>query len=96
MTLLETITHPYRLYSLLCQAARLYFDSGVSSRAAMPSMMHGPNDGWAQFDFAQSGWEAGSAGTDTLTADGFQMYGLYDWCHDSQQLMELMSEEMMF
>jgi hypothetical protein len=78
----EAITHPYRLYMLLCKAARLYFDLETPSWPADPAMLHNMTDVWAGFDRAQSG--------------GAQTHGLYDWSYDSQRVMELLSEDALF
>lgn len=92
----EAVTHPYRLYKLLCQATRLYFDFDPPSRPVDPTIIHNLTDFWAEFDFAHSGVGAGAAADESLEAGGPQTYGLYDWCQDSQQIMGLLNEDVMF
>jgi hypothetical protein len=92
----EAITHPYRLYELLCQATRLYFDLDPLNRPTDPTMMHNLTDFWAEFDCAHSGIEAGATAAETWEASGSQTHGLYDWCQDSQHMMGLLSEDVMF
>ena len=96
MTPSEAITHPYRLYKLLCQAIRLYLDLDTASWPADPSMIHNLTDLSAEFDFVHSEIEAGAIADEPLEAAGLQTNGLYDWWHDSQQIMGLPSEDAMF
>jgi hypothetical protein len=58
-------------------------------------MIRNLTDIWAEFDFAHSGMEARATADETWTAGG-QTHGLYDWCHDSLQIMGLLSEDVMF
>jgi hypothetical protein len=92
----EVIIHPYWLYKLLCQATWLYFDLDTPSWPADPTIIHNLTDLWAKFDFAHSGVGTGATADETLEAGGPQTYGLYDWCQDSQQIMGLLSEDVMF
>lgn len=61
-----SITHPYRLYKLLCQAAHLYISQDatpVSCEADISSV-----DPWSVFDFASFGTEA-NGGADSSALD---------------------------
>ncbi|KAL2819062.1 hypothetical protein BDW59DRAFT_165217 [Aspergillus cavernicola] len=54
----EGLTHPYRLYQLLCQTARLYCDSaipGSGDTTVVPRLQ----ESWADFDSAYPGTETG-------------------------------------
>ncbi|KAI1733607.1 fungal-specific transcription factor domain-containing protein [Xylaria scruposa] len=54
----ESITHPYRLYSLLCQAARLYIKQNADTSVHGIDM--GTVDPWSVLDFAAFGHGAGN------------------------------------
>ena len=94
----ESITHPHRLYELLCQAARLYIDStnNPSSSSADQTLTHNLPDSVGEFDFAHFGMEAGAAANETLEAGGPQAYRLSDWYYGNQQIMSLLDEDIMF
>lgn len=82
----DAMTHPYRLYQLLCQAARLYFDSNSSLSwpsgrlgAPIPSHNYDPTIYWAGLN----------------SSDGLATYGVYDWSGDNQQIMGWLSGDAM-
>jgi len=92
------VTHPYRLYKLLCQALRLYINQDVD---ALPSNsgLTGMDavDPWSVFDFASFGAEASSNGANgTELEPGILSYGLSDWFYGNQQLMNLLDDDVMF
>lgn len=92
----EEITHPYRLYQLLCQAARLYFDLDHTQRPADSTMIHHRTDPWAEVEFAQSGLVAEATADEMLVGDILRSRGLYDWSYDSQQFMGLLNDDVTF
>ncbi|KAF2238759.1 hypothetical protein EV356DRAFT_563475 [Viridothelium virens] len=92
----EAITHPYRLYKLLCQAARLYFDLNAPSWPTDQTISHTLTGISNEFDLSHSVMEGGVISDESLKPNSPQMYGLYDWWHDSQQIMGLLSEDIMF
>lgn len=96
MSSAEAITHPYRLYKLLCQATRLYFDLDTPNLSENPIMTHNLINFGADFDFAHSEMEAGAIAGETWKAGDPQTHGLYDWWHDSQQMIGLLSDDFMF
>lgn len=82
----EAITHPYRLYQLLCQAARLYFDFNTTPpwpadapKALTQSQTNDPTVYWGGLE----------------VADGFATHGVYDWSSDNQQIMGWLSGDAM-
>ncbi|KAI0149689.1 hypothetical protein F4776DRAFT_174560 [Hypoxylon sp. NC0597] len=87
----ESATHPYRLYELLCQAARLYIESNNTSLPPDPTLIENLPDTLGQFDFAHFGAETGN--TDGGDVRGF---GLSDWYYSNQQIMNLLDEDVMF
>lgn len=93
---LESITHPHRLYELLCQAARLYIDFNIPCSLADPTSTHNLPDSFGEFDFTPFGTEAGAAPNETLEAGSPQTYGLSDWYYSNQQMMSLLDEDVMF
>ncbi|KAK7432250.1 hypothetical protein QQZ08_001195 [Neonectria magnoliae] len=90
----ESPTHPFRLYELLCQAARLYAISNPPS---------GSNT-VATFDNSSvsTGFEHGDIArgleTDLGTFEGYDysLADLGDWYHSNQQLMSLLDEDVIF
>ncbi|KAI1356802.1 fungal-specific transcription factor domain-containing protein [Xylaria sp. FL0043] len=89
----ESITHPYRLYRLLCQAARLYIKQDVPPVSHEADM--GSIDPWSVFDFAAFGNEAGDE-VDGLEIDQNLSHGLSHWFYGNQQLMGLLDDDVMF
>jgi hypothetical protein len=89
----ESITHPYRLYKLLCQAARLYIQQ--SAPAILNEVDPGSVDPWSVFDFAAFGNEADNGG-DTSDPDHNLSHGLSHWFYGNQQLMGLLDDDVMF
>ncbi|GAP85999.2 putative C6 transcription factor [Rosellinia necatrix] len=89
----ESITHPYRLYNLLCRAARLYIEQNdpvVFDEADVRSV-----DPWSVFDFAAFG----NGATDGLDGSGLNAHPTQDlghWFYGNQQLMGLLDDEIMF
>ncbi|GAW18189.1 hypothetical protein ANO14919_076630 [Xylariales sp. No.14919] len=90
----ESITHPYRLYRLLCQAARLYVKQDT------PRLFHhevemDSVDPWSVFDFASFRNEANDgAGGPELEHNLSQ--GLSQWFYGNQQLMGLLDDDVTF
>ncbi|KAI1127902.1 fungal-specific transcription factor domain-containing protein [Nemania abortiva] len=89
----ESITHPYRLYKLLCQAARLYIRQNAPP--ILDEMGVGSVDPWSVFDFAAFGNEAGGEADDS-GLDGQLSQGLSHWFYGNQQLMGLLDDDIMF
>lgn len=89
----ESSTHPYRLYELLCQTARLYINSRTSSlmSSTLTSDLTTLLD-----DSALLGMGLVAAEGGTSEFDESQMYGLSDWYYDNQQLMNLMDSDVNF
>ncbi|KAI0879413.1 fungal-specific transcription factor domain-containing protein [Hypoxylon argillaceum] len=77
----ESITHPYRLYKLLCQAARLYIQQ--SAPATLNGVDVGSVDPWSVFDFAAFGNEADNGADVPLS----------HWFYGNQQLMGLLDDD---
>ncbi|KAI4863796.1 hypothetical protein F4820DRAFT_359771 [Hypoxylon rubiginosum] len=90
----DSITHPYRLYELLCQTARLYINSrtvsSLMNTALTPDMTTFLDDS----ALLEMGLVAGEE--ETLELDGSQMYGLSDWYYGNQQIMSLIDNNMNF
>lgn len=59
-------------------------------------MIHDGADFPAEFDFAHAGMEIGATADGSLKAGDPHTLGIYDWWHDSQQIMGLLSEDVMF
>ena len=86
----DAITHPYRLYKLLCQATRLYLNIadfswpiGSSHITALPTPQ------------LSSGTTA--TRTDEIIDPSIPpSQGLYDWWQDSQQIMGLLAGDAIF
>ncbi|KAK4043108.1 hypothetical protein C8A01DRAFT_32747 [Parachaetomium inaequale] len=86
-----TSTHPYRLYKLLFQAARLYFDvNGPGPAGDNPTLMltRDPDFlGVGAWDFGHGGVEAVVGAHETAGQYGGQTQQLSDWFYGNQQLM---------
>ncbi len=91
----ESITHPCRLYELLCHALRLYLDSNVQYSAKNTAFVHDQTGSMGEFDFINYGIEAGPAANEILQYSGSQSYGLSDWYYGNQQVMSLLDENVM-
>ena len=89
-------THPYRLYKLLCQAARLYVDSKIPSLPEDPTLTHNLPNSLDEFDFADFEIRTEAAANETLQAGDPQTYGLSDWYYSNQQMMSLLDDDVMF
>jgi len=90
----ESITHPHRLYELLCQAARLHIDSNVASTDLTVAISS--EDALHEFDFTDFGVEEGATANETLEAGDPHMYGLSDWYYGNQQIMSLLDDDVVF
>jgi hypothetical protein len=86
----ESITHPFRLYKLLCQAARLYIEQDIPPLLVNEATDTDIVDPWSVFDFAS--FEANN--NSDLGAN--LSHGLSDWFYGSQQLMGLLDDDVMF
>ncbi|KAI3329398.1 hypothetical protein HD806DRAFT_285119 [Xylariaceae sp. AK1471] len=90
----ESITHPYRLYKLLCDAVRLYIQQDVPpllEEEENPDTV-GP---WSVFDFAAFGTETSNGVDDSEPRDHLS-HGLSDWFYGNQQLMSFLDDDVMF
>ncbi|KAE9369112.1 hypothetical protein N431DRAFT_485113 [Stipitochalara longipes BDJ] len=92
----ESITHPYRLYKLLCETVRLYFDLNTSSSSSDTTLIHNTADSFSKFELAHYGIDGGVAANDILGVDGAQAYGLSGWYYGNQQIMGLLDEDVLF
>jgi hypothetical protein len=92
----ESITHPYRLYALLCQAARLYINSSNPPASVDLTLVQNQPNSLGDFDFTQYGVEAGPASNQILEPGGPQTYDLSDWFYGNQQMMSLLDEDVTF
>jgi hypothetical protein len=89
----ESITHPHRLYELLCQAARLYLESSATLKvtnaadvgASVPSYS---ND----VDFANMGMETESS---WMPSDSQDM-DLSDWYQGNQEILRMLDVDITF
>jgi hypothetical protein len=88
----ESPTHPYRLYRLLCQAARLYFNKNAISSVTNETINQDLLQSSGSFNFAQYGMEAG------IAAEGFMAGGneLSEWYHENQQIMNLLNGDILY
>ncbi|KAF2463340.1 uncharacterized protein BDR25DRAFT_384650 [Lindgomyces ingoldianus] len=75
----ESATQPYRLYELLCQAARLYLGSNVPDPPVDPTLALNLPDSFSEFDFTHFGMETGTTVNQASEASGSQAYVLSDW-----------------
>ena len=96
----KSSTHPHRLYKLLCQAARLYFDSypNTDSSATDPSLgeIHNPLNSLDDFDFVDYGMDPDAALGRMLGVGNAQTNGLSEWYYANQQIMGLLDEDVHF
>ncbi|KAI1459923.1 hypothetical protein F4805DRAFT_465878 [Annulohypoxylon moriforme] len=90
----ESITHPYRLYELLCQAARLYIESNTSSTDV--TVPNAQSDPLGEFDFTSFGMEVGAVSNDTIERETSQTFELGNWYYGNQQMMSLLDEDVIF
>lgn len=89
----DTVTHPYRLYKLLTQAAHLHFDLNAAAVQTDPRLL----SDFVDLDFVHfedSGEGIGGGGL--LEAHGSEDFGLSDWFLGNQQLMNLLDENAMY
>ncbi|KAI8953772.1 fungal-specific transcription factor domain-containing protein [Xylaria longipes] len=89
----ESITHPYRLYNLLCRAARLYIKQNPP--ISLDGVDMGMIDPWSVFDFASFGNDT-SNGVDISDLNQPPSHGLSHWFYGNQQLMGLLDDDVMF
>ena len=92
----ESITHPYRLFELLCRGARLYFDLNAPPPPADPTLTRNLPDSLGEFDVAHYQMDPCSRDNEALEAFEGQSYGLSDWYYGNQQMMSLLDEDVMF
>ncbi|XXG95182.1 rRNA-processing protein cgr1 [Hypoxylon texense] len=90
----ESITHPYRLYELLCQTARLYINSRTVSSLMNPVLT--PYMTSFLDDSALLGMGLVTTEGEASELDGSQMYGLSDWYYGNQQIMSLIDNDVDF
>ncbi|KAF2181556.1 hypothetical protein K469DRAFT_671308 [Zopfia rhizophila CBS 207.26] len=89
----ESPTHPYRLYRLLCQAARLYFNWNAASSAADQALIQNLSQSSGVFDFAQYGMDTGATTGEGLIAGGNE---LSEWYYENQQIMNLLNDNVLY
>ncbi|KZL68112.1 fungal specific transcription factor domain protein [Colletotrichum tofieldiae] len=90
----DSPTHPYRLYDLLCQAARLYITKAQFS-ASGPTMAR--NDSTLSTDFEASQFFAEAAGSiEEFGNSDLLMFDASDWYQGNQQLISLLDEGRLF
>ncbi|KAH8898669.1 hypothetical protein GQ53DRAFT_635840 [Thozetella sp. PMI_491] len=92
----DSSTHPYRLYELLCRAARLYIDRNTVRLPEDSTLGHAAVESFDDLGFPplELGMEA-SLGDSSISAIS-QMSGLGDWYYGNQQLMNLLDEDVIF
>ncbi len=95
-TATQPVTHPYRLYELLCRAARLYIETNNPSSVTDPSLDQNFISPADAFYFARFDMEAGTAVNESLLSRDSQADRLGDWYFGNQQLMSLLDEDVMF
>ncbi|KAF7547811.1 hypothetical protein G7046_g8890 [Stylonectria norvegica] len=90
----ESITHPFRLYELLCQAARLYIDSNAKS-SGFDAGINPAGDTSSMLASLEHGSSATGTETysDMLPDYDYSMSDLGDWYYSNQQLMGLLNED---
>ncbi|KAK1983625.1 hypothetical protein LZ30DRAFT_713819 [Colletotrichum cereale] len=83
-------THPYRLYDLLCQAARLYI---TGAQFSAPGSTMTRNDSTLLSDFEASQFLTEAAGSiEGFVNPDLLMFDANDWYQGSQQLISLLDE----
>jgi hypothetical protein len=92
----ESITHPHRLYELLCRGARLYFDINIPSALADPTVTYEFPNGSSRFDFGYCGMQDGAVADEAIDTADPQTDGLSDWYYSNQQIMCLLDDNNMF
>ena len=102
----ESITHPYRLYRILCQAAWLCFSAKSVHNHGYPASMPNLLSPLDEFDIAQVDLDATASDSSitqsrtmisaTTEAEDAQNCGLGEWYQGNQQLMYLLDENMLF
>ncbi|KAI1368604.1 fungal-specific transcription factor domain-containing protein [Xylaria arbuscula] len=93
--LAESITHPYRLYKLLCQAAGLYIKQAPPPPPNSYETDMTTVDPWSVFDFASFATEA-DGGAYSQGLDHNISQDLSHWFYGNQQLMGLLDDDIMF
>ncbi|CAM1505955.1 Fc.00g115920.m01.CDS01 [Cosmosporella sp. VM-42] len=92
----EAITHPHRLYELLCETAHLYIDSSVLSSPLDPFLDESLPDSLGEIDFVPHELESWTTNTEEVDASVAQAYGLSDWFSGNQQIMGFLDDDVMF
>lgn len=85
-----SITHPHRLYHLLCQAARLYINSKNTSFPGDAGIILQNPD---MFGFSTFGDELGETESESFHALSLQTHGLNDWYQNNQQITRFLMED---
>ncbi|KAI0164989.1 fungal-specific transcription factor domain-containing protein [Xylariaceae sp. FL1272] len=88
----DSVTHPYRLYSTLSQAAKLYIQRASDKNRASSDEFVDP---WSIFDFASLGTENNNDMTDT-EMDGYITPEMTGWYYGNQRFMSLLDDDVMF
>lgn len=85
-----SITHPYQLYELLCQSARIYFDiSSTPANSTLTSNLRNPIN---EFGLEHSAVDAEISANRTFS----EGVALSDWYYGNQQIMNLFEEDEIF
>lgn len=88
---IESPTHPYRLYSILCQAAKLHFDRDTAVSTNEPTIWS--KDTSIAYPFSSSRVYEGS-GIGIGAASGSQE--LRSWYYGNQQMMNLLNDNIFY
>lgn len=91
----ESVTHPYRLYELLCQAAQLHFDWRIpfDGNTGIVDTVSPSQSG---FEFPHIVVEGSATTGDMLASSGSQPDRLSDWYYSNQQIMGLFEDDTIF
>jgi hypothetical protein len=94
----QTVTHPYRVYKLLCEGARLCFDARIRS-LKLESNLHGGNSARMSDDNPYYVWDGSEATTSkdpVGQAGDLPVYGLDEWYQGNQQVLGLFDDPALF
>ncbi|KAI1261042.1 fungal-specific transcription factor domain-containing protein [Xylariaceae sp. FL1019] len=88
----DSVTHPYRLYSTLSQAAQLYIQRAADKTQASNDEVVDP---WGIFDFASLGAENNMPMADTQM-ERYITPEMSGWYYGNQRFMSLLDDDVMF
>jgi hypothetical protein len=91
----QSITHPYQLYSLLYRVAQLYFELDIPNSPSEPPIRHPPARSIDGFGFSEFSSGMGPRSNEILLddVDSLSQFELGDWYHRNQQIMNLLFED---